>query len=55
MGEARITKKLTGLAIIVLMDQNPARQDPKRTLDDAHVLIQHEVMVIGAVKQRADG
>ena len=43
-----------GLQIVVLMHQNPPRQDAERAFDDAHVLVQHEVMDIGAVEQRAD-
>jgi hypothetical protein len=36
------------------MDQYPARQDPERTLDNAHILVQHEMVDICAVKQRTD-
>ena len=28
---------------------------PERAFDDAHVLVQHQMMDIGAVEQRADG
>src|SRR6185312_13969213 len=34
-----ITEKLAGLAIIFLVDQDPARQNAKRPLDDAHILV----------------
>jgi hypothetical protein len=37
------------------MDQNPPRQDPQGALDDAHILVQHKMMDIGTIKQRADG
>jgi hypothetical protein len=54
MREACVAEKLAGLAIVVFMDQNPARQNAKRPLDDAHILVQHQVMDIGAVEQRSD-
>ncbi len=54
MAEARIGKKLARLAVIVVMDQNPARQDSEGAFDDAHVLVQHQMVNIGAVEQRAD-
>jgi hypothetical protein len=36
------------------MDQDAPRQHAERALDDAHVLVQHQMMDIGAVEQRAD-
>src|SRR5258708_31343734 len=36
------------------MDQDPPRQDPQRTFDNAHVLVQHQMMDIGAVEQCSD-
>src|SRR5712691_1949294 len=36
------------------VDENPPRQDAERALDDAHVLVQHQVMDVGAVEQRTD-
>src|SRR6476619_2992616 len=54
VAQAGIGKKLTCLAVIVLVDQNPARQDSERAFDNAHVLVQHEMMDIGAIEQRAD-
>jgi hypothetical protein len=54
VGKAGIAENLACLAIIVVMDQNAARQDAQRTFDDAHVLIQHEMVDIRAVKQRAN-
>ena len=54
MGEACVAEKLAGLAIVLFMDQNPARQNAKRPLDNAHILVQHQVMDIGAVEQRSD-
>ena len=49
-----IGQKLARLAVVVLMDQDAARQHAERSLDDAHVLVQHQMMDIGAVEQRAD-
>src|SRR3984957_12303817 len=54
MGEAGVGEKLTRGTIVVVMDQNTARQHAKRAFDDAHVLIQHQMMNIGTVEQRAD-
>jgi hypothetical protein len=54
MREAGVTEKLASLAIVVLMHQNPARQNAKRPLDDAHILVKHQVMDIGAVEQRSN-
>jgi octaprenyl-diphosphate synthase len=53
VGETRITQDLARLAVIVLMDQDPARQNSEGTFDDAHVLIQHQMMDVGAIEQRA--
>src|ERR1700760_1982830 len=36
------------------MHQDPPRQDAERALDDAHVLVEHEVMNIGAIEQGPD-
>jgi octaprenyl-diphosphate synthase len=55
MGEARIGQNPARLAVIILVDQDAARQDPQRPFDDAHILVQHQMMDIGAVEQRADG
>jgi len=55
MGKARIGEQLARLPVIVVMDQNAARQHAQRALDDAHVLVQHQMMDIGAIEQRADG
>ena len=55
VGETGIGQKLPGFAIVVLMDHDPARQHAERALDDAHVLVQHQMMDVSAIKQRADG
>src|SRR5215471_7179218 len=52
--ESRIGQNPTGRAIILLMDEDPPRQDAERAFDDAHVLVQHQMMDIGGIKQRAD-
>ena len=54
MGQPGVAQNPARLAVVVVMDQNPTRQDPERALDDAHVLIEHQMMDIGAVEQRAD-
>src|SRR5207247_6752671 len=54
VGEARIDQTLARLAVVILVDQDAARQHAQRPLDDAHVLVQHQMMDIGAVEQRTD-
>jgi hypothetical protein len=54
MREAGVAEKLPGLLIVVFMDQNPARQNAKRPFNDAHILVKHQVMDIGAVEQRSN-
>ena len=55
MGETGIAENLARLAIVILMDQDPA---PARRQgspgENAHILIKHQMMDIGAVKQRTD-
>src|SRR6266702_2812757 len=53
VAEAGLGQELPGLLGVVLMDQDPARQNAERALDDAHVLVQHQMMDLGAVEQRA--
>jgi hypothetical protein len=50
VSEARIAENLARFAVIVVMDQNTARQDPQRAFDDAHILVQHQVMDIRTVE-----
>src|SRR5262249_34514245 len=45
---------LPGRAVVLLMHQDAPRQDAERTLDDAHVLVQDQMMNVGAVEQRTD-
>ncbi len=54
MGQAGIGEKLACGAVVLVVNQNPARQDAELTFDHAHVLVQHHMMDIGAVEQRAD-
>ena len=54
VGEPGIAEDLPRLAVIVLMHQNTARQHAERAFDDAHVLVQHQMVDIGAVEQRSD-
>src|SRR3979411_2544102 len=54
MGEPGVGEKLARRAVILVMDQNPARQHAERALDDAHVLVQHQMMDVGAIEPGAD-
>ena len=54
VGEAGIAEDLPRLAVIVLVDQNTARQHADRAFEHAHVLVQHQMVNMGAVEQRAD-
>jgi hypothetical protein len=53
--EAGVSQELPGLSVVVLMNQDAAGQDAERALDVAHVLVQHQMMYVGAVEQGADG
>jgi len=53
MRKAGVAKKLARLSVIILMDQDPPRQDTKRSLDHTHILIKHQMVDIRAVKQGA--
>jgi octaprenyl-diphosphate synthase len=55
MGKPGIGQKLARRANVLVVDQDAPLQQAKRALHDAHVLIQHDMMDIGAVEQRADG
>jgi octaprenyl-diphosphate synthase len=55
MGKPGIGQKLARRANVLVINQDAPLQQAKRALDDAHVLIQHDMMDIGAVEQRADG
>jgi len=55
MRQAGIGEKPARLEVIVLMHEDSSRQDTERSLDHAHVLIQHQMVDIGAIEQRADG
>ncbi len=54
MAEAGFGEESPGFLDIVLMNQDPPRQYAERALDDAHVLVQHQMMDVGTVEQRAD-
>jgi hypothetical protein len=55
VAKTRIGQKLARLPIVILMDQDAAGQHAKRAFNDAHILVQHQMMDIGAIEQRADG
>src|ERR1700759_2088630 len=54
MGQPGFGEELPCRVVVLLVHQNPPRQNAERTLDDAHVLVQHQMMDVGAVEQRAD-
>jgi hypothetical protein len=55
VSEACIGEKLARLVVVVVMDQDSPRQHAEGTFDDAHVLIEHKVVDIRAIEERADG
>src|SRR6185437_6680053 len=54
VSQTGIGEKLPRLAVVVFVNQNSAGQNAERSLDHAHVLVEHEMMDIGAIQQRAD-
>ena len=54
VAEAGVGEQLPGLAQALLGDQQPALQNPDRTLQHAHVLVEQQVGNAGAVEQGAD-
>ena len=54
MGQAGVAEQLARLDVIVLVDENPPRQNAERALDHAHVLVENQMMDVGAIEQRAD-
>jgi hypothetical protein len=50
MGETGIGEELARLLVVIFMDQNSARQHAERTFDNAHVLVQHQMMDLRAVQ-----
>jgi hypothetical protein len=40
---------------MVFSDEHPARQNADRAFKDAHVLIEHDMRNLGAIKQSLDG
>jgi hypothetical protein len=54
MRQPGIAQELAGLAVIVLMDENPARQSANRSVEDAHILVEHQMMDVGAIEERTD-
>jgi hypothetical protein len=55
VAETRVGQKLASLPIVILMDQDTAGQHAKRAFDDAHILVEHQMMDIRPIEQRADG
>jgi octaprenyl-diphosphate synthase len=54
MAKPGVGEELARGVIVIVIDQDTPLQEPERSLDNAHVLVQHHVMNIGAVEQRAD-
>jgi hypothetical protein len=53
MRQSRIFKQPACAFLIVIADQNAARQDAERAFQHAHVLVEHKMLNIGAIEQRA--
>jgi len=53
MGKACIGEQLARGQIVIVVDQYAARKYAQRAVHDAHVTVEHEMMDIGAVQQRA--
>src|SRR5262249_31353742 len=54
MRQSGLAEELPRRLVVFLVHENPPRQDAERALDDAHVLVQHQMMDVGAIEQRAD-
>src|SRR5215470_4244738 len=54
MGKPGVGQQSTRRAIVLVIDQDAPLQEAERALDNAHVLVQHHMMDVGAVKQRSD-
>jgi octaprenyl-diphosphate synthase len=54
MAKPGVGEELARGVIVIIVDQDTPLQEAERAFDDAHVLVQHHVMDIGAVEQRAN-
>jgi len=54
MGKAGVGQELARRLIVLVVDEDAPLQQAERALDDAHVLVQHQMMNAGAVEQRTD-
>jgi octaprenyl-diphosphate synthase len=52
--QAGVGEYLSRRVDVLLMHQNSPRQNAERALDDAHVLVRHQMIDMGAIEQRAD-
>lgn len=52
MRETRIGEQLARRQIVVVVNQYAARKYAQRSVHDAHVAVEHEVMDVGTVQQR---
>jgi hypothetical protein len=55
VAKARVLKELAGFGEMLLVDQDPARQDADRSFQHAHIAVEHDVRNLGALEQRLDG
>jgi octaprenyl-diphosphate synthase len=53
MGQTRIGEQAARGQIVILVDQNAPGKHAERAVHDAHVIVEHEMVDIGAVQQRA--
>ena len=54
MSKPGIGQELARRTIILVIDQDAPLQQAERALNDAHVLVQHQMVDIGAVEQRSN-
>ena len=55
MSETSLLEQFARGIDMVFSDEHPARQNADRAFKDAHVLIEHDMRNLGAVKQSLDG
>lgn len=55
MAQPSLRQQPAGGHKIVIPHQQPPRQHPKRPLNNAHVLVQHQMPDMGPIQQGLDG
>src|SRR3954469_13019768 len=53
--ETGILEQPPGSSDMIFRNQQPPRQDTDRSLQHAHVLIEHDMRNLGSIEQRFDG